>query len=75
MLNPQDLTNREDELLLPSAAGREVGVCSASIRNWIASGRLPAIRLSGGVRAVRRGDLLRVAEERRQQAEQSASER
>ena len=45
------------ELLLPSAAGRLLGVSAATIRSWIYAGKLPALRLSGGVRAIRREDL------------------
>lgn len=54
----------EPDLLLPSAAGRMMGVSSAAIRTWIYSGKLPAITLSGGVRAIRREDLERLAAER-----------
>jgi hypothetical protein len=54
----------EPDFFLPSAAGRIVGVSATMIRTWISSGRLHAIRLSGGVRAVRRADLERFAAER-----------
>lgn len=54
-------TRTEPDLLLPSAAGRLLGVSAATIRNWIYSGKLPALRLSGGVRAIRREDLIRIA--------------
>lgn len=54
----------KDDLLLPSAAGRLLGVSSAAIRNWIYAGKLPALRLSGGVRVIRREDLERVAAQR-----------
>ena len=64
--------NDDVDLLLPSAAGRLLGVSSATIRNWIYAGKLPAIRLSGGVRAIRREDLERVAGERAARAEQMA---
>ena len=64
---------RDDvDLLLPSAAGRLLGVSSTTIRNWIYAGKLPAIRLSGGVRAIRREDLERVADDRAARAEQMA---
>ena len=52
------------DLLLPSAAGRMLNVSAATVRNWIYAGRLPALRLSGGVRAIRREDLERLAAER-----------
>lgn len=46
-----------DDLLLPSAAARLLGCSAAAIRLWIRVGKLPALTLSGGVRAVRRHDL------------------
>ena len=49
----------EPDLLLPSAAARVAGVSPATVRVWIRAGKLPALTLSGGVRVVKRADLLR----------------
>ena len=58
-------TKKQDpELLLPSAAARELGCSAAAIRLWIRQGKLPALMLSGGVRAVWRDDLERFAAQR-----------
>lgn len=46
-----------DDLLLPSAAARVLGYSTSMIRVWTDTGRLPAMRLTGGVRIIRRGDL------------------
>ncbi len=46
-----------DELLLPSAAARELGYSTSMIRVWTDSGRLPVTRLAGGVRVIRRRDI------------------
>ena len=65
---------RDDvDLLLPSAAGRLLGVSSTTIRNWIYAGKLPAIRLSGGVRAIRREDVEQLAGERAAQTAKRAA--
>lgn len=58
------------DLLLPSDAARLLGVSSATVRNWIYAGKLPALRLSGGVRAIRPLDIERLVEERARQAAQ-----
>ncbi|MEO5576455.1 MAG: helix-turn-helix domain-containing protein [Gaiellaceae bacterium] len=34
--------------LSPSEAARELGVTPASVRRWVASGELPAVRLGDG---------------------------
>ena len=52
------------EWLLPSAAAREMGVSAAAIRQWIQSGRLPALRLSNNYRVVSREALRAFADVR-----------
>jgi len=52
------------DFFLPSAAARRLGVSSAAVRLWIRQGKLPALLLSGGVRAIKRDDLDRFARER-----------
>jgi excisionase family DNA binding protein len=52
------------DLLLPSAAARLLGCSAAAIRLWIRVGKLPALTLSGGVRAIRREDLEHFGEAR-----------
>jgi len=54
-----------DDLLLPSAAARVIGYSTSMIRVWTDTGRLPAMRLTGGVRIIRRGDLEAFAAARR----------
>jgi excisionase family DNA binding protein len=54
----------EIELLLTSEAAREAVVSAATIRAWLRSGRLPALRTSTGVHLIRRADLVRVLEAR-----------
>ncbi|MBX7185030.1 MAG: helix-turn-helix domain-containing protein [Vicinamibacteria bacterium] len=56
------------DLLLPSDAARLLGVSSATVRNWIYAGKLPALRLSGGVRAIRPVDVERLVGERAREA-------
>lgn len=57
---------KEPDLILPSDAARRARVSVGAIRNWIRQGRLPALTLSGGVRAIRPADLERFIAERRQ---------
>jgi excisionase family DNA binding protein len=61
---PKAEADSGSDLLLPSAAARIAGVSSATIRNWIYQGRLPAVALSGGWRAIRRRDIERLVEQR-----------
>lgn len=49
-------------LLTCRAAAREVGVCAETIRRWIRSGTLPAVRPSGYRYLIRPDDLDRVFE-------------
>jgi excisionase family DNA binding protein len=58
------MTSDEPDLLLPSAAARRLGCSAAMVRVWLRTGRLRAVILSGGVRAVRRDDLEAFAAER-----------
>ena len=58
------MKTQKSDLLLPSAAARVVGCSAATIRVWIRQGKLSALVLSGGVRAVRREDLERFVEQR-----------
>jgi hypothetical protein len=58
------LIPQDGDLLLPSAAARVAGCSAAAVRTWLASGRLPAVPLSGGWRAIRRGDLERFLRQR-----------
>jgi excisionase family DNA binding protein len=46
-----------DDWLLPSAAARVAECSAAAVRLWIRAGKLPALKLSGGVHAIRREDL------------------
>lgn len=51
------------DLLTPAGAAAELHLTARTIRQWIASGRLPALRTDpgrGGKLLVRRGDLLRL---------------
>ncbi len=61
----------EDELLMPSDAGRLLGISRDSVSRWAAEGRLPATYAKMGSRTVvlvRRSDVERLAAERRQPA-------
>ena len=53
----------EDELLLTSEAARAAGKSAATIRRWLRSGLLPAMKTRGGVHLIRRADVLRVTGE------------
>jgi excisionase family DNA binding protein len=53
-----------EDLLLSSAAAQILGVSAASVRDWVSSGKLPAIRTAGGWRVIRKKDVLSLAAER-----------
>jgi excisionase family DNA binding protein len=63
-MKARDQTPDPDDLFLPSAAGRVLGVSADAVRTLIDAGKLPGRRLVGGMRAVRREDLERLAAER-----------
>ncbi len=68
----------EDELLMPSDAGRLLGISRDSVSRWAAEGRLPATYAKMGSRTVvlvRRRDVELLAAQRRQAASVEASSR
>lgn len=62
-------SNRDpEELLTPTEAGHVLGLSPDTVRVLCDKGRLPALRTMSGRRLVRRGDVERLAEERRRNA-------
>lgn len=47
-----------EELILPAEACAMLGVTDQTLRRWVESGDLPAIRTVGGHRRYRRSDVL-----------------
>ncbi len=63
MIDPQSPATSSDDLLKPAEAAKLLRVKPMTIRFWIRSGRLPALRTDpgrGGRLLIRRGDLLAV---------------
>ena len=58
------------EFVLVSEAARILSVTQQTVRLWERTGRLPAIRVSGGVRVFRRDEVERLAAERQMRADQ-----
>jgi excisionase family DNA binding protein len=59
----------EDELLTTSAAARVLGVASETVRYWQNTGKLRAVKASGGVRLFVRDEVERVRREREERLE------
>ncbi len=65
--------NDDDTLLEPAAAGRLLELSPARVRDLCDDGTLASVRTFGRTRLVRRGDVLRLAEQRRQDRNRRAT--
>ena len=65
MLYNRDVMSDATKYVLPSAAGRILGLSTAYVRTLVSSGRLPAIVTESGVRILRLEDVLALKAERR----------